>query len=169
MSNQAGPCGRPFGLMSSLLGESVVIVHQWDWGRWGRIVARGRGFFRAVRGGGGRRRRAGRVGPGPRRRRRRVHPPGGAAAPRAARALLPHARLGPRRRRCPAGGATARVAGVGARRGPPLTSPMAVLRGQPRLPPPGRPPRPASPYPRTPDTPASAVYTTTSHLPSYRC
>jgi hypothetical protein len=34
MSNPAGPCGRPVGLIGSLLGESVVVVHQWDCGPW---------------------------------------------------------------------------------------------------------------------------------------
>ena len=46
------------------------------------------------------------------RRRRGVHPPRRAAAPGAARPLLPHARLGPRRRRRPAGRAAAGVAGA---------------------------------------------------------
>ena len=84
-----------------------------------------------------------RPGAGPRRRRRRVHPAGGAAAPGAARALLPHARLGPRRRRRPAGRAAAGVARARALRGPQLAALVALHRGHPHLPGRRRAPRPA--------------------------
>src|SRR4029453_15607994 len=56
----------------------------------------------------------------PPRRRRRLPPPRRAAPPRAARALLPHAGLGPGRRGRPPGGAAAGLAGGAAVRGPSL-------------------------------------------------
>ena len=93
------------------------------------------------------------------RRRRRLRPAGGAPPRRAARPLLPDARLGPRRRGCPAGRAAARLAGAAPVRGPQLAAVVAVhdrhqrvpegdraaaqARASDRLRAGGRPPRPA--------------------------
>src|SRR5260221_6264903 len=46
MSNQAGPCGPPVGLISSLLGESVVVVHQGGLRSWGQNRRSWTRFFR---------------------------------------------------------------------------------------------------------------------------
>src|SRR4051795_7841837 len=79
-------------------------------------------------------------GGGPQRRRGRVRPPDRALSRRAARPLLPHARLRARRGGRAPGGAPARLAGALALRGPQLVALLALHHRHQRLPQPDRPP-----------------------------
>ena len=106
-------------------------------------------------------RRGSRPGPGARRRRRRVHPPRRAAAPGAARPLLPHARLDPRRRRRPAGRPAAGLARARALRGPQLAALVALHRGHPHLPGHRRDAAAGGPCPSTSARPATAPWSAT--------
>ena len=128
-----GGDGRSCGSSESPRTSAIVPGRGTRLRRWGRIIARERGRHadREPDDGG---RRGVRPRPGARGRRRRVHPSRGAVAPGAARALLRHARLGPRRRRRAAGRPAAGVARARALRGSQLAALVALHRRHPHLP-----------------------------------